>query len=63
MRQIARQKEQCFLFFTFYVTQRSYEKIVHIYLLFDWFSVENCITFTFSLLKGQWLRQIEREHE
>ena len=51
MRQIARLKQQRFLSFTFYTTQRSYEKIMYIYLLFDWFSGENCILFTFSLHK------------
>ena len=38
--------------FTFYITPRSYEKTMCIYLLFDWFSGENCIIFTFSLHKG-----------
>ena len=45
--------KQLFLSFTFYIiTQRSYEKIMCIYL-FDWFSGENCVRFTFSLHKGQ----------
>ena len=42
------------LTFTFYIiTQRSYEKIMCIYLLFDWFSGENCVIFPFSLHKGR----------
>ena len=41
--------EQRFLSFTFYKTQRYYEKIMCIYFLFRWFSGENCIIFTFSL--------------
>ena len=41
--------EQRFLSFTFYKIQRYYEKIMCIYLLFCWFSGENCIIFTFSL--------------
>ena len=53
VRQIARLKQQRFLSFIFYITQRSYEKIMCIYLLFDWFSGENCIIFTFSLHKGR----------
>ena len=53
VQQITCLKQQCFLSFTFYKTQRSYEKIMCIYLLFNWFSGENCITFTFSLQKGQ----------
>ena len=31
VRQIARLKQQRFLSFTFYITQRSYEKIIRIY--------------------------------
>ena len=57
MRKIARLKQQRFLSFTFYKTQRSYEKIMCIYLiiclLFHWFSGENCIIFIFSLHKGR----------
>ena len=53
VQQIARLKQQRFLSFTFYITQRSYEKIMCIYLLVDWFSGGNCIVFTFSLDKGQ----------
>ena len=34
--------------FTFYKTHRSYEKIMCIYLLFHWFSGENCIIFTLT---------------
>ena len=49
VRQIARRKQR-FLFPTF--LQRSYEKS-HVYLLFHWFSGENCIIFTFSLHKGR----------
>ena len=48
-----RLKQQRFLSFTFYKTQRFYEKIMCIYLLFHWFSGENCIIFTFSLHKGR----------
>ena len=43
MWQIARLKQQSFLSFTFYQTQRSYEKIICICLLFYWFSGENGI--------------------
>ena len=43
VRQIARLKQQRSLSFTFCKTQRSYEKIMCIYLLFHWFSGENCI--------------------
>ena len=39
--------------FTFYITQRSYEKTMCIYFLFNWFSDENCIIFLFSLHKEQ----------
>ena len=53
VRQIARLKQQRFLSFIFYITQRSYEKIMCIYLLFDWFSGRNCIVFSFSLHKGR----------
>ena len=52
VHQMARLKQQRFLSFTFYVTQRSYKKIMCIYL-FDWFNGENCIIFTFSLHKGR----------
>ena len=51
VRQIARLKR--FLSFTFDITQRSYEKMMCIYLLFDWLSGGNCIVFTFSLHKGR----------
>ena len=57
VRQIALLK-QCFLSFTFYITQRSYEKIMCIYFLFHWFSGENCIIFLFSLHKE---RQTSKE--
>ena len=50
VRQIACLKQQRFLSFTFYITQRSYEKIMCIYL-FNWFSGENRIIFLFSLHK------------
>ena len=53
VRKIARLKQQRFLSFTLYKTHRSYEKIMCIYLLFHWFSGENCIIFTFSLHKGR----------
>ena len=53
-------KTTTFFIFHFLVTQRSYGKIMCIYLLFDWFSGENCIIFTFSLHKGQ---QIKKKHE
>ena len=43
VRQIARLKQQRSLSFTFCKTQRSYEKIKCIYLLFHWFSCKNCI--------------------
>ena len=43
VRQIARLKQQSFLSFPFYQTQRSYEKIMCICLLFYWFSGENGI--------------------
>ena len=46
-------KQQRFLSFVFYITQRSCKKILCIYLLFDWFSGENCIIFTFSFHKRQ----------
>ena len=55
--QITRLKQQCFLYFTFYKTQRSYEKIMCVYFLFHWFSSENCM-FLFSLFKG---RQTSKE--
>ena len=55
-------KTTVFLSFTFYITQRSYEKIMCIYL-FDWFSGENCIIFTFSLHKGRQTWQIKEKHE
>ena len=50
--QIARLKQR-FLSFTFYKTKISYVKIMCIYLLFHWFSGENCIIFTFPLHKGR----------
>ena len=43
MRQIAHLKQQCSLSFIFCKTQRSYKKTMCIYLLFHWFSGENCI--------------------
>ena len=45
VRQITRLKQH-FLSFVFYITQKSCA------LLFDWFSGENCIIFTFPLHKG-----------
>ena len=48
-----RTSKTTFFIFHFYITQRFYEKIMCIYLLFDWFSGENCIIFTFSLHKGR----------
>ena len=36
-----------FFIIHFYITQRSYEKIMYVYLLFDLFSDENCIISTF----------------
>ena len=57
MRTIARLKQRFFLSFTFYKTDRSYERIMCIYLiiclLFYWFNGEKCIIFTFSLHKGR----------
>ena len=41
MRQIAPLKQQRFLSFTFYKTQKSYEKIMRTYLLFHWFKDES----------------------
>ena len=59
--QIAHLKQQRFLSFTFYKTQRSYKKIMCIYLLFHWFSGEDFIMFLFSLLKGwQTLKELKR---
>ena len=43
--QIARPKQR-FLSFTFYKTKILRENLV--YLLFHWFSGENCVIFTFS---------------
>ena len=43
MQQITRLKQQSFLSFPFYQTQRSYEKIICICLLFYWFIGENGI--------------------
>ena len=43
VRHITRLKQQRFLSFTFCKTQKSYEEIMCIYLLFYWFSGENCI--------------------
>ena len=34
-----------------------------IYLLFDWFSGENCIKSTFFYTKDDKLRQIKKKHE
>ena len=48
--------------FHFYITQRSYEKIMCIYLLFDWFSGENCIISTLFLHKGR-QTQVKKKHE
>ena len=59
---IACLKEQHFLSPTFFKIQRSYIKN-HVYLLFHWSSGENCIIFTFSLHKGQQIRQIKKKHE
>ena len=59
VQQIACLKQQCFLSFTFYITQRSSEKIMCIYFSFHYFSGENCIIFLFSLHK----ERIKKEHE
>ena len=48
--QIARPKQR-FLSFTFYKTKILRENLV--YLLFHWFSGENCVIFTFSWPKGR----------
>ena len=48
VRQIAHLKQQRFLSFTLYKTQRSYEKIMCIYLLFHWFSGDNYIYISFT---------------
>ena len=48
----SKSKTTLFLSFTFYITERSFEKIMCIYLLFHWFCGEYCIIFTFSLRKG-----------
>ena len=63
MRQITHLKQQRFLSFTFCETQRSYEKIMYIYLLFHCFSGENCIIFTYFYTKDDILRQIKKKHE
>ena len=63
VRQIARLKQQRCLSFTFYVTQRSYEKIMCIYLLFDWFSGGNCIDSHFLYIKDYGLLQIKKKQE
>ena len=52
--------KQHFLSFVFYITKILRENCV---LLFDWFSGENCIMFTFSLQKDHRLRQIKKKHE
>ena len=39
------------LSFIFYITQRSFLKVVYIYFIFHWFSGENCIIFLYSLHK------------
>ena len=57
VRQITSLKQQCFLSFTFYKTQRSSEKFMCAYFLFHWFSGESCM-FLFSLHKG---RQTSKE--
>ena len=53
-------KTTTFFIFHFYITERSYEKIMCIYL-FDWFSGENCIIFTFFYTKDDRLRQIKKK--
>ena len=61
VRQIAHLKQQRFLSFTLYKTQRSYEKIMCIYL-FHWFSGDNYLHFLYT--KDGRLRQIEKKkHE
>ena len=60
VRQITSLKQQCFLSFTFYKTQRSSEKFMCAYFLFHWFSGESCM-FLFSLHKGrQTLKELKR---
>ena len=44
--------KKTFFSFTFYKTQRSYQKIMCVYFLFHWFSGENCM-FLLSLHKGK----------
>ena len=43
VQQTAPLQQQGFSSFTFYKTQRSYEKIMCVYFLFHWFSGENCL--------------------
>ena len=47
VRQIAPLKQQRFLSFTFYKTQKSYEKIMRTYLLFHWFKDESYYIYIF----------------
>ena len=60
--QIAHLKQQCFLSFTFYITQRSYNEIMCIYFLFHWFSGKNCI-FIFFTERMTDFERIKKEHE
>ena len=58
VRQITRLKQQRFLSFTFYITQKSYAKMC-IYL-FHWFSGENCIIFIFFTSERQTSKELKR---
>ena len=53
----------CFIFHFLYNTQRFYKKIICIHLLFDWFSGENCILFTFFYTKDDRFWQIKKKHD
>ena len=55
-----RTSKQRFLSFTFYKTQRSYEKIMCLYFLFHWFSGENCMFF-FLYIRDDRLKKNEKE--
>ena len=46
-------KTMFFIFYFLYNAKILPENHEYFYLLFDWFSGENCIIFTFSLQKGQ----------
>ena len=52
--------KQSFLSFTFYITQRSYEKTMCIYFLFPWFSCENCVFLFSSHKEQQTLKEFKR---